>query len=54
MIEAARLKARAPFALADRFAAVTAAAHGFALLTADPELPSLADSPCALEDLRAS
>jgi predicted nucleic acid-binding protein len=54
MIEAARLKARAPIALADCFAAVTAAAHGLTLLTGDPELLSLADSPCALEDLRAS
>jgi predicted nucleic acid-binding protein len=54
MIEAARLKARAPIAAADCFAAVTAAAHGLTLLTGDPELLSLADSPCALEDLRAS
>jgi predicted nucleic acid-binding protein len=54
MIEAARLKARAPIALADCFAAVTAAAHGLTLLTGDPELLGLADSPCALEDLRVS
>ena len=54
MIEAARLKARAPIALADCFAAVTAAAHGLTLLTGDPELLGVADPPCALEDLRAS
>jgi predicted nucleic acid-binding protein len=54
MIEAARLKARAPIALADCFAAVTAAAHGLTLLTGDPELLAVADPPCALEDLRAS
>lgn len=52
MIEAARLKARASIALADCFAAVTAAAHGLVLLTGDPELLDLPDPPCALEDLR--
>lgn len=54
MIETARLKARAPIALADCFAAATAAAHGLVLLTGDPELVELADPPCAVEDLRAS
>jgi predicted nucleic acid-binding protein len=54
MIEAARLKARAPIALADCFAAVTAAAHGLVLLTGDPELVELIDPPCSIEDLRAS
>lgn len=53
MLQAARLKARAPIALADCFAAVTAAAHDLTLLTGDPELLGLADPPCALEDLRA-
>lgn len=53
MIEAARLKARAPIALADCFAATTAAAHGLALLTGDPELLELEDPPCPMEDLRA-
>jgi predicted nucleic acid-binding protein len=53
MIEAARLKARAAIALADCFAATTAAAHGLVLLTGDPELLALADPPCQLEDLRA-
>jgi predicted nucleic acid-binding protein len=52
MIEVARLKARAPIALGDCFAAVTAAAHGLVLLTGDPELLELSDPPCALEDLR--
>ncbi len=52
MIEAARLKARAPIALGDCFAAVTAAAHGLPLLTGDPELINLDDAPCAVEDLR--
>ena len=54
MVEAARLKARAPIALADCFAAVTAAAHGLTLLTGDPELLALTDPPCALEDLRGA
>lgn len=53
MIDAARLKARAPIALGDCFAAVTAAAHGLTLLTGDPELLDLPDAPCQLEDLRA-
>src|ERR1700760_4008502 len=52
MIEAARLKARASIALADCFAAATAAAHGLTLLTGDPELLELEDPPCHLEDLR--
>lgn len=54
MIEVARLKARAPIALADCFAAATAAAHGLVLLTGDPELVDLVDSPCLIEDLRAA
>lgn len=53
MIEAARLKARAAIALADCFAATTAAAHGLTLLTGDPELLDLDDPPCSVEDLRA-
>ena len=52
MITAARLKTRAGIALADCFAATTAAAHGVVLLTGDPELLGLVDSPCELEDLR--
>jgi predicted nucleic acid-binding protein len=52
MIDAARLKARASIALADCFAATTAAAHGLVLLTGDPELVDLADPPCVVEDLR--
>jgi predicted nucleic acid-binding protein len=54
MIDAARLKARAPIALADCFAATTAAAHGLVLLTGDPELLELDEPPCRLEDLRTA
>ena len=54
MIEAARLKARASIALADCFAATTAAAPGLTLLTGDPELLELDDPPCELEGLRAT
>lgn len=54
MIEAARLKARAPIALGDCFAAVTAAAHGLPLHTGDPELIDLRDPPCVIEDLRSN
>jgi PIN domain nuclease of toxin-antitoxin system len=52
MIEAARLKARAPLALGDSFAVATAAARGLTLLTGDPEILDLPDSPCRTEDLR--
>jgi PIN domain nuclease of toxin-antitoxin system len=52
MIEAARLKARAPIALGDCFAVTTAAARGLVLLTGDPEIIDLPDSPCRTEDLR--
>jgi predicted nucleic acid-binding protein len=52
MIEAARLKARAAIALGDCFAIATAAAHGLVLLTGDPEIIDLTESPCATEDLR--
>lgn len=52
MIDAARWKTRAPIALADCFAVVTAAAHGLALLTGDPEILDRDDLPCAVEDLR--
>lgn len=52
MIEAARLKARASIALGDCFAVATAAAHGLVLLTGDPEILELSDSPCTSEDLR--
>jgi len=53
MIEVARLKARAKIALGDCFAVATAAAHGVVLLTGDPEILELADSPCRVEDLRS-
>jgi PIN domain nuclease of toxin-antitoxin system len=52
MIETARLKARASVALGDCFAVTTAAAHGLVLLTGDPEILDLPDSPCRTEDLR--
>ena len=54
MIEAARLKARAAIALADCFAATTAAARGLVLLTGDPDLLGLDDPPCELVDLRGA
>jgi predicted nucleic acid-binding protein len=54
MIEAARLKARAPIALGDCFAVTTAAAHGLVLLTGDSEIIDLQDPPCQIEDLRAT
>jgi predicted nucleic acid-binding protein len=54
MIEAARLKARLPIALADCFAIATAAAHGLPLLTGDPEILVRSDLPCSTEDLRAA
>ena len=53
MIETARLKARASIALGDCFAVATAAAHGLTLLTGDPEILKLPDSPCTSEDLRS-
>jgi PIN domain nuclease of toxin-antitoxin system len=53
MVEVARLKARAAIALGDCFAVVTAAAHGLVLLTGDPEILELTNSPCRVEDLRA-
>lgn len=52
MIEVARLKARAPIALGDCFAVATAAAHDLVLITGDPEILDLHDSPCEVEDLR--
>ncbi len=53
MIQAARLKARAAIALGDCFAVATAAAQELVLLTGDPEILELAESPCRVEDLRA-
>ena len=52
MVDAARLKARARVALGDCFAVVTAAAHDLPLLTGDPEIVSLGEPPCPIEDLR--
>ena len=53
MIEAARLKARLPIALADCFAIATAAAHEAVLLTGDSEILDASDLPCQTEDLRS-
>ena len=52
MVEVARLKARAPIALADCFAVTAATAHDLVLLTGDPEIIDLEDLPCQVEDLR--
>jgi hypothetical protein len=52
MIEAARLKARAPIAIGDCFAIVTATAHNLPLLTGDPAIIELPDALCRVEDLR--
>ena len=52
MVDAARIKATLAIALGDCFALATAAARGVPLLTGDPEIAELADSPCAIEDLR--
>lgn len=52
MVEVARIKAAAAIALADCFAVATAAAHEAVLLTGDPEILELIDSPCVVEDLR--
>lgn len=52
-VEAARIKARHPIALADCFAAATAAAHNLTLLTGDPELLDAVELGCVVEDLRS-
>jgi uncharacterized protein with PIN domain len=52
MIQVARLKARASIALGDCFAVATAIAHGLVLLTGDPEILTLPDRLCDVEDLR--
>lgn len=52
-VQAARLKATNPIALADCFALATAVAHGSTLWTGDPEILGLDDPPCEIEDLRA-
>jgi PIN domain nuclease of toxin-antitoxin system len=52
MVEVARLKTRAPIALADCFAVTTAVAHNLVLITGDPEIIDLEDRPCQVEDLR--
>ena len=52
MVEAARLKARYPMALADCFAVATAAATGTTLWTGDPAIIEAPELPCAVLDLR--
>lgn len=52
MVEAARLKARYPMALADCFAVATAAAAGVELWTGDPEIIDAVGLPCDVVDLR--
>ncbi len=52
VIEAARIKARHAIALADCFAAATAAAYNVPLLTGDPELLEATDLGCTVDDLR--
>ncbi len=52
-IEAARIKAVHPIALAGCFAAATAAAHYVPLLTGDPEVVEAVGLGCTVEDLRA-
>lgn len=50
----AALKAEHTIALAECFAVATAAAHGAALVTGDPEILDRADQlPCAVVDARA-
>jgi predicted nucleic acid-binding protein len=52
MIEAGRIKAANPIALADCFAISCAADNGAVLYTGDPEILSLPGLPCQLRDLR--
>ena len=52
-LEAARIKAEHPIALADCFAVATAAAHRLTLLTGDPELVNAVELGCVVEDLRS-
>lgn len=52
VMAAARIKAVEAIALADCFAAATAAAHGATLLTGDPELVTAQALGCPVEDLR--
>lgn len=51
VLEAARVKAEFPMALADAFAVATAQAHGAVLWTGDPEILD-ANGPWLTEDLR--
>lgn len=53
ILEAARLKAAHPIALADCFAISCAADNDAVLYTGDPEVLELKDLPCAVRDLRS-
>lgn len=54
IIEAARLKAAHPIALADCFAISCAADNDAVLCTGDPEILEISDLPCEIRDLRAA
>lgn len=53
IVEAARLKAAHPIALADCFAISCAADNDAVLYTGDPEILAIKDLPCEVRDLRA-
>lgn len=52
IIEASRIKAAHPIALADCFAISTAADNGAVLFTGDPEIVGIEGLPCEVRDLR--
>jgi predicted nucleic acid-binding protein len=52
ILEAARLKAKHPIALADCFAISTAKDNGAVLYTGDPEILGIKDLACEVRDLR--
>lgn len=52
IIEASRIKAAHPIALADCFAISTAADNGAVLFTGDPEIVGIEGLPCDVRDLR--
>lgn len=51
IIEASRIKAAHPIALADCFAISTAADNGAVLFTGDPEIVGIEGLPCEVRDL---
>jgi predicted nucleic acid-binding protein len=54
MLDAARIKADLPIALADCFAIATASSLGAELWTGDPEILNQPSLPCAVRDLRST